>query len=146
MDHGDTQPHRLGWIPSKGTKPLMQPYPNSQISQCVRQISNNALFCNRNVHTHMCTFLLQNGALWDICLTHCEICEIQAVFAVNETEIFHLTISHWHSGRAMIKARPMCNVLLQNVKSSRESCYACPYYSMLNDHAKVDEIVKWAKS
>ena len=33
--------------------------------------SHNAPFCNRNVH--MCTFLLQNGALWDICLMHCGI-------------------------------------------------------------------------
>ena len=26
--------------------------------------------------TEMCTFLLQNGALWDVCLMHCGICEI----------------------------------------------------------------------
>ena len=25
---------------------------------------------------HVCTFLLQNGALWDVCLTHCGICEM----------------------------------------------------------------------
>ena len=34
----------------------------------------NASFSNRNVH--MCTFLLQNGALWDICLMHYGICEM----------------------------------------------------------------------
>ena len=37
-------------------------------------ISRNAPLCNRNVHA--CTFLLQSGALWDICLMHCGICEI----------------------------------------------------------------------
>ena len=35
-------------------------------------VSHNALFCNRNV----CTFLLQNGALWDICFIRCGICDI----------------------------------------------------------------------
>ena len=35
--------------------------------------SNNVPFCNRNVN--VCIFLLQNGALWDICLRHYGICE-----------------------------------------------------------------------
>ena len=39
--------------------------------KCIRQISHNAPLCNRNVHT--CTFLLQNGALWDMGLMHCGI-------------------------------------------------------------------------
>ena len=43
----------------------------SQIPRFIRQISHNALFCNRNVHT--CTFLLQNGALWDMGLVNCGI-------------------------------------------------------------------------
>ena len=43
----------------------------SQIPQCIKQISHHAPFCNRNVHT--CTFLLQNGALWDMGLLHCGI-------------------------------------------------------------------------
>ena len=43
--------------------------PISQISQCIRQISLNAPFCTRNV----CTFLVQNGALWDRGLVHCGI-------------------------------------------------------------------------
>ena len=30
----------------------------------------------RHFVTEMCTFLFQNGALWDICLVHCGICEI----------------------------------------------------------------------
>ena len=46
----------------------------AQILQCTSPISHNAPFCNRNVH--MCTFLLQNGALWDICLMHCKSCEM----------------------------------------------------------------------
>ena len=45
--------------------------PISQIPQCMRQMSHNAPFCNRNVHT--CTFLLQNDALWDMGLLHCGI-------------------------------------------------------------------------
>ena len=48
--------------------------PISQIPQCIRQISHNATFCNRNVH--MCTFLLQNAALWDMGIVHPGICEV----------------------------------------------------------------------
>ena len=65
--------------------------PISQIPQCISVISHNAPFCNRNVHTcghfcykmeHcgkwdwcVCTFLLQNGGLWDMGLpVHCGIC------------------------------------------------------------------------
>ena len=46
--------------------------PISQIPQCIRYVSHNASFCNRNVH--VCTFLLQNGALWDMGPVHCGIC------------------------------------------------------------------------
>ena len=48
--------------------------PVAQILNGTRPIFHNAPFCNRNVH--MCTFLLQNGALWDICLLHCGICKM----------------------------------------------------------------------
>ena len=48
--------------------------PAAQIPQCNSPISHNAPFCNRNVH--VCTFLLQNGALWDIHLMHHGICKI----------------------------------------------------------------------
>ena len=44
--------------------------PISQIPQCIRQMSHNAPFCNRNVQG---TFLLQNGALWDMGLVDCGI-------------------------------------------------------------------------
>ena len=47
----------------------------SQIPQCVRQISHNAPFCDRNVHTST-HFFYKFGALWDICLIHCGICEV----------------------------------------------------------------------
>ena len=48
--------------------------PAAQTPQCITPISHNAPFCNRNVH--VCTFLLQNGALWDISVMHCGICEM----------------------------------------------------------------------
>ena len=48
----------------------------SQIPQCIRQISHNTSVCNRNVHT----FLLQSGALWDIILVHCGICEMVLLY------------------------------------------------------------------
>ena len=49
--------------------------PGAQIPQCTSPISHNAPFYNRNVHTcaHFC---YKNGALWDICLMHCGICEM----------------------------------------------------------------------
>ena len=55
----------------------------SKILQCIRQISHNTPFCNRNVHT--CTFLLQNVALWNICRMHCGI----SVIGFTQT-IFHV--------------------------------------------------------
>ena len=55
----------------------------SQFPQCIAQISHNAPFYNRNVHK--CTFLLQNGALWDMWLVHCGICA---------TGLFKCTIFH----------------------------------------------------
>ena len=33
-------------------------------------------------YANMCTFLLQNGALWDICLMHCGICTIGLLFGI----------------------------------------------------------------
>ena len=48
--------------------------PANQIPHCTSPTSRNAPFCNRNVH--MCTFLLQNGALCDIYLMHCGISKI----------------------------------------------------------------------
>ena len=49
--------------------------PVAQIPQCTTAISHNAPFCNRNVHVcaHFC---YKNGALWDICVMHCVICEM----------------------------------------------------------------------
>ena len=46
--------------------------PVAQIPQCTSLISHNAPFCNRNLH--VCAFLLQNGALWDMCLMHFVVC------------------------------------------------------------------------
>ena len=39
--------------------------PVAQSTLCISLISHNAPFC-----VHVCTFLLQNGALWDIYLMH----------------------------------------------------------------------------
>ena len=44
-----------------------------QIPQCIRQISHNAPFCNRNVHISVTK---QNRALWDMGLMHFGICAI----------------------------------------------------------------------
>ena len=40
--------------------------------------SHNAPVPQATMHNsaHVCTFLLQNGALWDICLMYCGICEM----------------------------------------------------------------------
>ena len=46
----------------------------AQIPQCTRSISHNEPICNRNIYLR--ALLLQNGALWDIFLLNCGICEI----------------------------------------------------------------------
>ena len=50
----------------------------SQIPQCIRQITHNAPFSN--------IFLLQNGALWDMGLVHCEICAMGLL--INQKFVF----------------------------------------------------------
>ena len=52
-------------------------WPNSQIPQCTCPASHDAPFCNRNVH------MLQNGALWDMELVHCEICATGVFFRIS---------------------------------------------------------------
>ena len=59
----------------------------SQIPLCIRQISHNAPLCNRNVH--VCTFLLQKGALWDMGPVHHGICEIGLFIAKYHTAVKH---------------------------------------------------------
>ena len=54
--------------------------PVAQSPHCTSLISHNAPLCNRNVH--VCTFLLQSGALWEICLMHHGICELSVVWWV----------------------------------------------------------------
>ena len=65
--------------------------PNFTTPQCTRPksqmhqpISHNVPSCNRNIN--VCLFLLQNDALWDICVVHCGICEM---------DLYILT---WHDG------------------------------------------------
>ena len=75
-------------------------------------ISHNAPFCNKNVYmcahfcykmVHcgiwdtcivVCTFLLQSGALWDICLMHCGIYEISLLEHWSQWNGF---IAHLHA-------------------------------------------------
>ena len=68
--------HIFPWTLAPHTAWIAANRPVAQIPQCTSSITHNAQFCNRNMHIHVCTFLLQNGASWDICLMHCGICEI----------------------------------------------------------------------
>ena len=36
--------------------------------------------------TEMCTFLVQNGALWDVCLMHCGICDLGLLHPIIKVE------------------------------------------------------------
>ena len=65
--------------------------PISLIPECTCPISHNATLCNRNVH--MCTFLLQNGALWDMGLMHCGTCTIGPI---DNQHLFRLGIGTDH--------------------------------------------------
>ena len=70
----------------------------TQIPQCSSPITPNAEFCYRNVHVS--TFLLQNAALWDVCLMHCGICEMGLYHTMRYHFIPHTThpfIIQWWS-------------------------------------------------
>ena len=45
--------------------------PVAQIQQCTSPISRYTPFLTEICTAQLCTFLIQNGALWDICLIHC---------------------------------------------------------------------------
>ena len=61
----------------------------SEIPQCTSPICHNAPLGNRNVH--VCIFLLQSGALWDICQIHCGICEMSLLQWVS--------MKHWNQAK-----------------------------------------------
>ena len=42
----------------------------------------------------MCTFLLENGALWDICIMHCGICEMRLPTTSWRGKIYPITHTH----------------------------------------------------
>ena len=43
--------------------------------------------------TRVCTFLLQNGALWDVCLMHCGICEMGLWWALSYKHDIRLSLA-----------------------------------------------------
>ena len=63
--------HRLQWggILSPCVILMWRNRPISQVPQCTWQISHNATFCNRNVHTcaHFCYKMVHCG-IWDWCI------------------------------------------------------------------------------
>ena len=66
------------WGPPGSCRPQMGPMnlvirdPTSP-KLCTREISHNKSFCKQKC-AYMCTFLLQNCALWDMGLVYCGIC------------------------------------------------------------------------
>ena len=66
--------------------------PISQIPQCIRQISHNATFCNRNVHmcAHFCYKMLRCG-IWCRCILGF----VRWVYWFTLSESFQLTPNRW---------------------------------------------------
>ena len=77
IPHGITEKQKHGRV-CECTRAILN-RPIAQIPHC-SPISHNPPLCNRNVH--VCTFLLQNGALWYIFLMHCGICELGLVWLI----------------------------------------------------------------
>ena len=68
--------------------------PNSQSHYApVPYPPKNAPLFNRNVHA--CTFLLQNVALWDVCLMHCGISVIGVIVVISVC--FICSLKHMYS-------------------------------------------------
>ena len=53
---------------------LFGPKRHEYAFKCTSPISINATFCDRNVH--VCTFMSQNGDIWDISVMYCGISEM----------------------------------------------------------------------
>ena len=60
--------------------------------------------------TEMRTFLLQSGALWDICLMHCGICEMGLYnwYLVSTVDTDGLVIQQQGISRKIVDYTPMC--------------------------------------
>ena len=62
---------QVPWTPLDFMRPICPNKPDAQIPQCIRPISHNASFCNRNVHmyAHFCykmMYCVIFDALWDL--------------------------------------------------------------------------------
>ena len=57
---------------------------HSQIPQCTSPTYHNAQFLQQKC-AHVCIFLLQNGALWDICRMRCAFCEMSLFIWKSDT-------------------------------------------------------------
>ena len=63
--------------------------PISQIPQCIRQISHNATFCNRNVHT--CAHFCYKKVHWGIC-HRCILGFVRWFYWTQLTQVFRLEV------------------------------------------------------
>ena len=72
--------------------------PISQIPECIRQISHNATFCNRNVHTcaHFCYKMLYCG-IWHRCILGF----VRWAYTVHTTNASVCSV-HWNTRFAMM--------------------------------------------
>ena len=71
--------------------------PISQVPECIRQISHNASFCNRNVHTcaHFC-YKMVHCVIWDWCIVGF----VPYVDSIDRSMIGNITLVHsWYVHR-----------------------------------------------
>ena len=82
---------------------------------------------------HMCTFLLQNDALWDICLMHCGICEMGPFCLGTSMTIFSLLYLRTESKMSFLRD-------YHHWLHWKLSCFELSLYSLQWRHNKRDGI------
>ena len=103
----------------------------------------------------MCTFLLQNGALWDICVMHCGICE-KGLLIQHHVLLFVLLFLYLQSLKKFFKNNNNeMNILVDQQNIFQDKCRNCYYFSgqwlLIEVHQlfthwglnKHEDIIKW---
>ena len=97
--------------------------PISQITQCIRRISHNAPFCNRNVHAyaHFCYKMVHygTGALWDLWIISIGSCYV-GIRTYHHAEL-KVTLVHSHYKNISLErykqTRNTFSVFIKNIQS-----------------------------
>ena len=103
-------------MPPKPQCGIIINWPVAQIPQCTSLILIMHHFGTEM--WHLCTFLLQNGALWDICFNHCGIYEMGELECLLSATQHFITPWWCHQMETFSMLLALCDQWLPHTKAS----------------------------